>query len=208
MPKDNRRILTSVRVTGKPLFTAGMEDELAAELGGQRLDELKSEGVLSGDWKSTRNGGGISVNGDASLANRSSGFVPLPVDETIKRFQEFDFSDEVMRSMQFHKEAIKSNVGSTAENDSKTANDANSDGNGAGAAAAGSSAKDSSNANSNKEDSDEEFPSDFPARSKFIKADKTFAEVKTLSREKLLEIDGIADKTADDVLSYIAELGK
>lgn len=232
MPKDNRRILSSVRVTGKPLFKDGMEDELAAELGQQRLDQLKNEGVLAGDWRSTKQGGGgFSVTGDAPsrefqdrmnsenvqmIGADSKEFVPLSAEEAMRRFQEFDFSDEVMRSMQFHKEAIKTKVGSVGENASKTKDESNSGKSDSGSRADNSDssnansdntngANDSDSANSNDSKDDEEFPADFPARSKFIKANKTFAEIKTLTREKLIEIDGIAEKTADEVIAYLSK---
>lgn len=49
---------------------------------------------------------------------------------------------------------------------------------------------------------DNDFPEDFPARTKLINLGVSYGEIKTLSREKLIELDGIAEKTADDILSY------
>lgn len=219
MPKDNRKILNSVRGGAGQVFRDGMEDELAAHLDQKRIDELKREGVLAGDWTSTKRGA-ISISGDAPgarLASRiadegmtvigSHGdeFKPLPLEETMKRFEEFDFSDEVMRSVQFHRDAIKNKVGGGGLPES----DFGREGGGSSVepnTGANDSTKDDSTNNRRRDD--EEFPENFPARSKFIKADKTFAEVKSLSREKLIEIDGIAEKTADEVLAFIAEIDK
>lgn len=218
MPKDNRKILNSVRGGAGQVFRDGMEDELAAALDQKRIDELVAGGVLAGDWTSLARGA-ISISGDAPSArlasriadegmtvigSRGDEFKPLPLEETMKRFEEFDFSDEVMRSVQFHKDAIKNKVGGgLSESDFGREGGKNSVQPNAGA---NDSTRDDSTNNRRRDD--EEFPENFPARSKFIKADKTFAEVKTLSREKLIEIDGIAEKTADEVLAFIADFNK
>jgi hypothetical protein len=46
---------------------------------------------------------------------------PLPFDETMKRFEEMDFSDDVMRSMQIHQSAIKEKFGKSRISESNTA---------------------------------------------------------------------------------------
>lgn len=211
---DNRKIKNHIRGTGKTIFKYGMEDDLAAAVDQTRLDELKAEGVIEGDWKSTKRSEN-SVSGDAPgkefaeratdkgisiTDNQAENFEPLSVEETLKRFREMDYSDEVMRSMQFHQETIKAQSGNyqkSEEQDART----------------GGSEKSRQKENdppmeNNPPVEDDEFPVEFPSRSKFIKADKTFAEVKKMNREQLIEIDGIAEKTADDVLAYFAPTNK
>lgn len=46
------------------------------------------------------------------------------------------------------------------------------------------------------------FPDEFPARAKFENLGKSFDEVKAMSREDLIALEGIGEKTADDVLAY------
>jgi hypothetical protein len=51
MPKDNRKILSGVRVSGKGVFAEGQEDELAAAVSQDQLDRLTEKRAIAGDWK-------------------------------------------------------------------------------------------------------------------------------------------------------------
>lgn len=50
MPKDNRLILSGIRV-GDTVYVEGQEDELSAALSQEQLDRLMDKGALGGDWK-------------------------------------------------------------------------------------------------------------------------------------------------------------
>ena len=58
-----------------------------------------------------KRGFGKSGGGSAAVAKAGDDFKPLSLEDTMKRFQEMDFADEVMRSMQFHEAAIKEKFG-------------------------------------------------------------------------------------------------
>lgn len=210
MPRDNRKILNAVRGPNKQLFKDGMEDELAAAASQERLEQLKRDGVISGDWTSSQ--GAITVSGDTpskELQNRAnaegieitgtletSNFEPLSVEETVERMNDFDFSADVTRSMTFHGDAIKEEILKRQANASADEN------------ANAGKVEQSFGSGDGEKLEEEEFPANFPARSKFIKLDKTLAEVKAMTREKLIELDGIAEITADEVLAYLAEAAK
>lgn len=51
---------------------------------------------------------------------------------------------------------------------------------------------------------DDDFPEGFPVHAKTAlkKLGKTYADIKGLDREKLIDLPGIADKTADDILAF------
>jgi hypothetical protein len=51
---------------------------------------------------------------------------------------------------------------------------------------------------------DAEYDADFPGRKVFISLGIPFETVKGLSREKLIEINGIGPRTADEVLARVA----
>ena len=53
MPKDNRTIINGIRHAGQ-VFTEGQEDDLAAALPQERLDQLVADGALSGDWVASK----------------------------------------------------------------------------------------------------------------------------------------------------------
>lgn len=55
-----------------------------------------------------------------------------------------------------------------------------------------------------------DFPEGFPSRAKqiFEKSEKTFKEVSEMSREKLIEVKGISEKTADAIIAFIALRGE
>jgi hypothetical protein len=49
---------------------------------------------------------------------------------------------------------------------------------------------------------DDGYPGDFPGRKTLVKLGKTYDEVKGMSRDDLIKLNGIAEKTADDILAY------
>jgi hypothetical protein len=53
MAKDNREILSTVRVGRDQMFGAGQEDELAAALSKEDGERLIEAGALQGDWSFT-----------------------------------------------------------------------------------------------------------------------------------------------------------
>ena len=49
---------------------------------------------------------------------------------------------------------------------------------------------------------DDGYPDDFPGRKALVKLGKTYEEVKGMSRDDLIKLNGIAEKTADEILAY------
>lgn len=121
---------------------------------------------------------GDKKNGSASKADD---FKPLDFEETMERFEDNDFSDEVMRSMQFHQETVKQFRASgqtpseflkklEAENKSKDL-----------------------------------LPENFPMRHVFAKLGEQFDSVEKIqatSLEDLIKLDGIAEASAKKALEY------
>lgn len=56
-----------------------------------------------------------------------------------------------------------------------------------------------------KERLEAEYPPDFPRRDVFIEMEMPLATVRGLTREQLVDLNGIAEKTADKVLAFLAE---
>lgn len=107
-----------------------------------------------------------------SDGSQDSGFTPLSVEETMERFQKMDFSDEVMKSMQFHKEALVDKFGppnlfEDDENSSKGL--------------------------------PEDFPMRHVFTDLGF---KSVAEVQAKTREQLIDLNGIGEATADKALAY------
>lgn len=102
--------------------------------------------------------------------NKKAGFKPLSVEETMKRFEAGDSSDEVFESLRFHQAAIV----------------------GAGKGEQRSAAKEPAG-----------LPEDFPMKHVFESFGfKSVAEVHAKTRDELIALKGIAEKTADAALSY------
>lgn len=49
------------------------------------------------------------------------------------------------------------------------------------------------------------YPADFPGRKALVKLAKTYDEVISMSRDDLIKLNGIAEKTADEILAYRKE---
>ncbi len=128
----------------------------------------------------------------------------LPIKETIERMSQGDLSDEVLDSMKVHRDVIQEaqksgkplrvflDELSEKEKSAQKSDDPSSVGD----------PKD-------KGKTEDGLPEDFPTKTILEKPNKhsetgfkTVAEVQALTREQLIEIDGIADKTADKILTY------
>ena len=129
----------------------------------------------------------------AAVAAAESGeeFEPLSLEETMKRFQSGDSSDEVFKSLKFHQPAI---VEGMRAGESRRETIEKTD---------GAKDKEKSSGGSEETGDDSELPKDFPQRHVFINLGfKTLAEVQALTEEKLIELDGIGEATAKKALSY------
>lgn len=143
--------------------------------------------------------------GDSAASETSAGFKPLSRDETMKRFMEGDSSDEVFESLKFHQQALveeqnrnKAGDGETGINANSKSKDEETGGNSG-----------DSEGGSQSENPPAGLPEDFPMEHIFSKPNKlsetgftSVADIQKFSREELISIDGIAEKTADKALAY------
>lgn len=197
---DNRRIKNKVRGEAGQHYDYGNEDQLAAAYDQTRLDELKAAGAIEGDWSSTKSP--LAVSGDGAMSKELSdkieksgaemktlepgdGFQPLSVQETLDAMKKMDFSEPVTRSMTFHGDALKEAMKSSNKPGGAT----------------GEKKKDPPTS--------ADYPEDFPAYGKnaLQKLGVTLAEAKAMKHEDLTELDGIADKSADEIIEYFAKTG-
>lgn len=115
---------------------------------------------------------------DEGVAASETGFTPLSFEETVKRFDENDFSDEVMRSMQTHKETF------------------------AEFKASGLSTEEFVKSLTKGETG---LPEDFPMRHVFEKLGEDFdsvEKIQKISLEDLIAVDGIGEASAKKALAY------
>lgn len=103
MPKDNREVLRGLTVVedGKQKTFTDI-DEISAFFTQEELDGFVKREILSGEWKSTKLDGETSNVADAGF---------LSLEETMKRFEDMDFSDEVVESLRHHKPALAQRFG-------------------------------------------------------------------------------------------------
>ena len=101
MSKDTREVLRGIGVHEDNKFRAVTEpDEVSAMYSQDELNAFVEAGVLSGgEWKSTK----VETVEDQPEPVESA---PLTIEETMKRMNSFDFSDEVTRSMAFYKDEL------------------------------------------------------------------------------------------------------
>lgn len=128
----------------------------------------------------------------APVAGLPEDFKPFPFEETMRRFEEGDDSSDVFNSLKFYQPKIKAarEAGISLKEylEKETANQAESVGDDKG------------------KDADD-FPEGFPSRPKntLLKLGKTYAEVSAMNRDALIELDGIAATTADEILVFIGK---
>lgn len=196
---DNRKIRNKIRGENGKHYAYGMEDQLAAAYDQERLDQLKRSGAIEGDWRSAKSAmvvtgdasskamsGKLAASGAATVIDGGGGgggkdFKPLSIEKTIEAMRKMDFSETVTRSMTFHGDALKQAIEQSNRSKSE------------------------SPAKTELKDDAGDFPEGFPPiiRAKLEKMGKTFAEIKTLDREKLIELDGIAEKSAGEILEFL-----
>lgn len=139
--------------------------------------------AAAADYAEKKGIGKILKNGSVEkAADVSQSFEPLTIRETVERMNKGDFTDDVLDSMKVHREVIEKAAKSgksleeflkeNSEDDAKTKNITG-------------------------------LPEDFPMRHLFEKLGfKSVEEVQAKSREELIALNGIAEKTADKALNY------
>ena len=121
---------------------------------------------------------------DGDSEAKTDDFKPLSFDETMTRAEKFDFSDDVVKSLQFHQETIK---------EFRTS---------------GLSPKEFLEKLEAEKQEFEKLPKNFPMRHVFAKlgADYDSVEkIQALGLEKLIELEGIAEGSAKKALEYKRE---
>lgn len=123
-------------------------------------------------------------------SEESKDFTPLSIEETMERFGKGDSSDEVFQSLKFHQKTIVEGGikggKSRAELDAENSNQ-------------------SSGSQTNSEESGTkfgEYPDDFPMAQVLHGLGVKFADVQKMSREELINLKGIGEKSADAILVY------
>jgi hypothetical protein len=153
---------------------------------------------------------------DNAEKDSASDFQPLPIKETLERMSQGDLSDEVLDSMKVHRDVIQEAQKSgkslsvfLAEMSEKEKSDQKSE------VQSGGQSKTENQKGEGKTDDKTQtskvmgLPEDLPMKHILEKPNKfsetgfnTVAEVQGLTREQLIDIDGIAEKTADKILAY------
>ncbi len=150
---------------------------------------------------------GLGEYTDRSSAENSEDI--LSIEETQKRFSEGDLSDQVVASLRHHKEVLFANENASVS-EQKTANTDKSSGKPSTEDPKNSASGDDGNGKTKENTpAESKLPEDFPMRHIFEKSNKlapdgfkTVAEVQSKTRQELIDLDGIAEKSADAALAY------
>ena len=166
-------------------------------------------------------------------ANSNEG-KPLSVDETIERFQAGDYSDDVMRSMQYHNTEVQSRLSGAARADygnssiteestmevsggaskgfnpseplRNEGNEGGSGGNGEGGGNEGGN-QTGGNGEGGKDNSD--LPEDFPARAELIAGGvETLAKLRGMKRADILALKDIGEAKTNQIGARLAALAE
>ncbi len=161
-----------------------------------------------------------SIDGESSESDENSeaasaaDFQPLSVKETLERMSQGDFADEVLDSMKVHRKTIDE-----AKNSGKSLStflDELEEKEKSTGAPDGKPKTEGQKGEGEGKAEDKTgtpkvtgLPEDLPMKHILEKPNKhsatgfnTVAEIQALTRDQLIEIDGIADKTADKILAY------
>lgn len=149
---------------------------------------------------------------------------PLSFEETVQRFQAMDFSDEVMRSMQYHQTEFQARFGApqvaptygkdaTAGESTKEVIEPKTPpvektaplGSGAPSGETGATGETDNGKEGAPSEEGIDLPAELPFRAELIAGNvKTLAELKAMNKKQILEVPEIGDAKANKIGAWLA----